>query len=242
MVPLDGEVREGVGLLGSPSFEIPRSVERDKQLDVENADELRRRLPPRTCTTPSPWRCSCWCGGSCSSSSPSLYLAAVDLWTSLGALAFALATVGVFVFTVVYYVLVERLIRPLMALRPQGCSIYDRTFWWHERFWKMSPVTYLTALQRHPAQDRALAAAGCADRPPGLRRRLRPDRADVHHHRRRLHAQRGQHYPAPLAGGRRFQVRPHRDRCRLHARRRRVGPLRRRRWATARCSAPTPSS
>ena len=24
MVPIDGEVREGVGLLGSPSFEIPR--------------------------------------------------------------------------------------------------------------------------------------------------------------------------------------------------------------------------
>ena len=28
MIPLDGEIREGVGLLGSPSFEIPRSVER----------------------------------------------------------------------------------------------------------------------------------------------------------------------------------------------------------------------
>src|SRR5205814_1239995 len=28
MVPLDGKIREGVGLLGAPCFEIPRSVER----------------------------------------------------------------------------------------------------------------------------------------------------------------------------------------------------------------------
>ena len=33
MMPLDGEVREGVGLLGSPCFEIPRSVERDSRFD-----------------------------------------------------------------------------------------------------------------------------------------------------------------------------------------------------------------
>ena len=45
MIPLDGEVREGVGLLGSPSFEIPRSVERDSRFDyLSTGDELRRRL------------------------------------------------------------------------------------------------------------------------------------------------------------------------------------------------------
>ncbi len=34
MVPIDGPLREGVGLLGSPSFEIPRSVDRDSRLAV----------------------------------------------------------------------------------------------------------------------------------------------------------------------------------------------------------------
>ena len=33
MIPLDGELRSGVGLLGSPSFEIPRTVERDQAFD-----------------------------------------------------------------------------------------------------------------------------------------------------------------------------------------------------------------
>jgi non-ribosomal peptide synthetase-like protein len=45
MVPIDGELREGVGLLGSPCFEIPRSVERDSRFDhLREGDELKRRL------------------------------------------------------------------------------------------------------------------------------------------------------------------------------------------------------
>ena len=45
MVPLDGKVREGVGLLGSPCFEIPRTVERDSRFDhLRTGDALRRGL------------------------------------------------------------------------------------------------------------------------------------------------------------------------------------------------------
>ena len=45
MVPVEGDVREGTGLLGSPSFEIPRSVLRDSQFDhLSSASELPRRL------------------------------------------------------------------------------------------------------------------------------------------------------------------------------------------------------
>ena len=42
MIPIDGPVRENVGLLGSPSFEIPRAVERDKNLNppLDDADRL----------------------------------------------------------------------------------------------------------------------------------------------------------------------------------------------------------
>ena len=42
MIPIDGPVRENVGLLGSPSFEIPRAVERDKHLNPPMDDEVRR--------------------------------------------------------------------------------------------------------------------------------------------------------------------------------------------------------
>src|SRR5215207_7296208 len=43
MVPMDGPVREGVGLLGSPSFEIPRTTERDSRLAL-GPDQRRRGL------------------------------------------------------------------------------------------------------------------------------------------------------------------------------------------------------
>jgi non-ribosomal peptide synthetase-like protein len=36
-------------------------------------------------------------------------------------------------------------VRGLQALRPQGCSIYDRAFWGHERYWKVGTDTYLPA-------------------------------------------------------------------------------------------------
>ncbi|MGW9431517.1 Pls/PosA family non-ribosomal peptide synthetase, partial [Streptomyces decoyicus] len=45
MVPIDGKIREGVGLLGSPSFEIPRSVQRDSTFDeLKSGEQLGRLL------------------------------------------------------------------------------------------------------------------------------------------------------------------------------------------------------
>ncbi len=68
MVPIAGPVREGVGLLGSPCFEIPRTVQRDHQFDhLGSGPELRSRLaaknrhnaaaatlPPRSRPLPAP--------------------------------------------------------------------------------------------------------------------------------------------------------------------------------------------
>lgn len=45
MVPSDGPIRENVGLLGSPSFEIPRSVDRDNSFaHLGRGEELARHL------------------------------------------------------------------------------------------------------------------------------------------------------------------------------------------------------
>ncbi len=42
MIPVDGPVRENIGLLGSPSFEIPRIVDRDRNLKAALSTETRR--------------------------------------------------------------------------------------------------------------------------------------------------------------------------------------------------------
>ncbi len=138
MVPIEGHVRTGVGLLGSPSFEIPRSVRRDLSLEVVDADERRRLLQAKN-----------------RHNLVTIALAMLVRWVHLFALTLLalvtvdlyrryalLATTGeVFVsllFTVSYFVLVERLGNGFRPLRPQSCSIYDRTFWRHERYWKMA--------------------------------------------------------------------------------------------------------
>ena len=69
MVPIDGPVRHDVGLLGSPAFEIPRSVQRDARFDrFRQPDELRRRLRAKTRHNVISIRSStCSCSHSCSS-------------------------------------------------------------------------------------------------------------------------------------------------------------------------------
>jgi non-ribosomal peptide synthetase-like protein len=150
MVPVDGQVREGVGLLGAPSFDIPRTVERDKQLDLGSADELRTRLEAKNRHNAITMVLLLLARWIFFFAVTVLYLGAVDVWASLGALGVALANVGVFFFSITYFLLVDRLFRPLAALRPDGCSIYDRDFWRHERYWKVCENTYLQAFNGTP--------------------------------------------------------------------------------------------
>jgi non-ribosomal peptide synthetase-like protein len=160
MIPLDGHVRENVGLLGAPSFKIPRKVRRDKQFDVASAEELRRGLHAKNIHNTKTLAMMLLSQLILVFVVMVLYLAALDLWASLGAVVFALATVGIFVLTAGYNLLLDRLVRPFMALRPQGCSIYDPAFWGHERYWKIASITYLTAFNGTPFRPVLLRLLG----------------------------------------------------------------------------------
>src|SRR5437899_271374 len=59
MVPLDGKVRQGVGLLGAPCFEIPRSVEGASRFDhLRTGQALRRGLAAKNRYNLEPSACS----------------------------------------------------------------------------------------------------------------------------------------------------------------------------------------
>jgi non-ribosomal peptide synthetase-like protein len=144
MVPVDGEVREGVGLLGSPSFEIPRSVERDNRFNhLKTGDELHRRLAAKNkhnAVTMGLYLLVRWIylfGVTL------LALGAADLYASFGASVITLAYFLILLFSVVYFVLVERAVTVFQAMSPQFCSIYEPYFWWHERFWKVPAMASL---------------------------------------------------------------------------------------------------
>ncbi|GGV97025.1 hypothetical protein GCM10015535_67510 [Streptomyces gelaticus] len=153
MVPLEGEVREGVGLLGSPCFEIPRSVERDSRFDhLRAGDELRRNLAAKNHYNIRSMVFFLLVRWLHFFMLTMLGLANAELYDSYGHVliaAFLALSLG---FTALYFVLVERGIAAFRALQPQVCSIYDPYFWWHERLWKV-PDTYLDIFNGTPFKN-----------------------------------------------------------------------------------------
>ncbi|MGH3907910.1 MAG: Pls/PosA family non-ribosomal peptide synthetase [Pseudonocardiaceae bacterium] len=151
MVPIDGKIRENVGLLGSPSFEIPRSVERDATFDhLKSEHELGSRLAAknrynlRTMGLLLLVRWMNFFGITL------IGLAGADVHDRFGASAVAVTTILIVAFTVVYGVLVERAAMKFRSLSPRFCSIYDPYFWWHERYWKLLANPVLTIFNGTP--------------------------------------------------------------------------------------------
>jgi non-ribosomal peptide synthetase-like protein len=138
MVPLDGPVREDVGLLGSPPFEIPRNAAGpDNPFTAMSGWARHRRLIAKN------WH-------NAGTILTVLFLrwirffvlllilaASLDLYGPYGVAAIMVSIVVAPLFGVLYSVLLERAVMGFRALRPQNCSIYDRYFWRHERLWKV---------------------------------------------------------------------------------------------------------
>jgi non-ribosomal peptide synthetase-like protein len=155
MVPLDGKIREGVGLLGSPPFEIPRSVERDSRYDhLRKGEALVRGLAAKNrfnLWTIGIFLLTRWLG---------VFLVVfIDLVAleffedvfahAVMALLFALSAVV----AAVYYALVERCFEALGPPPPPICSIYDPGFWWVERVWKLHPIHFLHIFDGTPFKN-----------------------------------------------------------------------------------------
>ncbi len=152
LVPLDGEVREGVGLLGSPPFEIPRSVERDSRFDhLRQGAEFQRRLHAKNRYNLKSMGMLFALRWVCGFVLTVLGFAAVDLyWHGTAALAVVTAFMVLsLVFIVVYFALVERCILRFRPLQPELFSIYDERFWHIERLWKV-PDLHLGVLNGTP--------------------------------------------------------------------------------------------
>ncbi|MCN9243417.1 phosphopantetheine-binding protein [Streptomyces sp. RY43-2] len=153
MVPLDGEIREGVGLLGSPSFEIPRSVERDSRFDhLRTGDELHRHLSAKNRYNARSMSLHLLLRWLHTFILTGFGLASVELYGVLGYVVIGFYLAFSLGFTTLYFVLVERTITSFRRLSPRLCSIYDPYFWWHERLWKV-PDKYLNVFNGTPFKN-----------------------------------------------------------------------------------------
>jgi non-ribosomal peptide synthetase-like protein len=155
MVPIDGKVREGMGLLGSPPFEIPRSVERDSRFDhLRTGEALRRGLAAKNrfnLRTIGIFLVTRWVG---------IFLitvmnvAAFEFFYDAFAHTIMTALVALSaVVAAVYYALVEGCFEALTPPPPAICSIYDPRFWWVERIWKLHPFHFLQIFDGTPFKN-----------------------------------------------------------------------------------------
>jgi len=146
MIPIDGEVRENTGLLGSPAFEIPRMVDRDRDMNASFDEETRRaRLRQKNrynLVTALIFLAARWMSFF---AALVLWMAALAYYNRFGVLALFAATVAIAGASIVTFVLLERASLAFKRLEPTIASIYDPYFWFHERHWKLSesPITRL---------------------------------------------------------------------------------------------------
>jgi non-ribosomal peptide synthetase-like protein len=161
MVPTSGKVRENVGLLGSPAFEIPRSVERDSSFDhLRTGDEFRRRLAAKNRHN---FRTILWC---LFTRWLFFFIVTVligiagDYYATLGAAVIVLDFVLSAVLGITYWILVERIVTRFKPLPVLFCSIYERAMWRHERYWKVPSTPYLAAFAGTPFINMILRRVG----------------------------------------------------------------------------------
>jgi non-ribosomal peptide synthetase-like protein len=152
MIPLDGKLRVNVGLLGSPSFEIPRTVERDQAAGLDE-DEQRRQLRAKNwhnLRTIGIFLLVRWLHVFLVTA---FALAAFDAYGGFAQLEMGLLFAVSFLITPAYFVLTERLVLGFRRLQPQYCSIYDPYFWRHERLWKVPAELYVRMFDGTPFKN-----------------------------------------------------------------------------------------
>ena len=177
MIPIDGPVRENVGLLGSPCFEIPRAVERDKNFNhvAGRRGPARAAHARRTChnivtmvalpagatgCSPSSSCCSAFMPRCCT----------IRCTASLALLAFGmlLLAASILVFRV------PRAGEPRLqaAASRRSCRSTTRISGSTSGTGSSASSPLHVAVQGHALQERDLAPAGREARPQGVRRRL----------------------------------------------------------------------
>jgi non-ribosomal peptide synthetase-like protein len=161
MVPVDGPVRENVGLLGSPAFEIPRMVGRDRDMNASFNEQTRlarlRRKNMYNLVTALLFLASNWV---MVFAAFVLMRAALASYDSFGIFTFFAATVALTAIHMAFSIVLEHASRGFKRLKPQLVSIYDPYFWWHERHWKLSDSPVATMFAGTPFRGVLLRALG----------------------------------------------------------------------------------
>ena len=161
MVPIEGPIRENVGLLGSPPFEIPRMVQRDKDL-IQGVSESDRqaRLPYKNwhnAVTGLIFLAIQW---TVLFVTIAIWDRALNYYTEWGGLGLFIASLITSAILFPFYILMERASLGFRKLQPLTTTIYDVAFWNHERHWKISDSPLLMLFTGTPFRPMILRMLG----------------------------------------------------------------------------------
>jgi non-ribosomal peptide synthetase-like protein len=161
LVPIDGPVHEHIGMLGSPAFQIPRKVCRDRDMNA-SIDEKTRRIRLRRKNkynffTALIFLVSRWVAVFAAFM---LGQAAMDSYYRFGIDEFFFFSLVGIAFNMTFFIVLERAILGFKRLKPQLVSIYDPYFWGHERYWKLNAFPILTMFAGTPFRGMLLRAMG----------------------------------------------------------------------------------
>ncbi len=168
-IPIDGPIRSEVGILGSPPFEIPRSVARDQKFDhfkqpgileTQLALKLRSNLVTLGLYLLRSWALA-FLGFSLTFGAIA-YAGAngQDEGAVTTAMALAAASLAFVAIAALFSILCERMACRFKRLEPQYCSLYDPIFWNHERFWKLNYNAFLRVFDGTPLKPVFLRLQG----------------------------------------------------------------------------------
>jgi non-ribosomal peptide synthetase-like protein len=161
MVPIEGPVRENVGLLGSPAFEIPRMVNRDRDINASFDEQTRRaRLHQKNLynlVTALFFLASRWV---MVFTSFLIMRAVFSNYNHFGILALFAGFCALTAAYLTFFIVLEHASRGFKRHQPQLASIYDPYYWWHERTWKLSGFPILTMFVGTPFRGMLLRAMG----------------------------------------------------------------------------------
>ncbi|MEJ2419610.1 MAG: hypothetical protein P8Y45_22330, partial [Exilibacterium sp.] len=138
MIPIDGPVRENTGLLGAPCFEIPRSSCRDASVATLDERTRQRRLKQKNKYNLATMALFLLVRWVYMSISLIIFYYFITHFLDHGLITGIILFVLFPLFTIGYFVLVERASLRFRRMKPQIVSIYDRRFWQVERYWKLS--------------------------------------------------------------------------------------------------------
>jgi non-ribosomal peptide synthetase-like protein len=156
MVPIAGPVRQGVGLLGSPCFEIPRSGERHEDLErLATGAERQRRLAAKLRHNAVTMGLHLLVRFLFISALVLVAVSPIDGGTGLAGMAGTAASevLDIAVIPIVLFALVERASTGFRSLEPKVRSIYQRDFWRHERYWKVPSTVFLRVFDGTPFKN-----------------------------------------------------------------------------------------